>query len=423
MHHNQHLHMCSFNSQKLKIESLFKILLCIEIRRIQSQQVWSVLDRIWENLWWPKMPSTNGSCGNLSNMHQSGFEVAIELYVISIIGTLGLLGNIVSIIVLRQDKERRQTLLLLQIMALSDGLYLVAALVRYPLKYMIEEAPYQHIQLYGYPLLKMFQTITIWMMVLVTVDRFIYVCKPLHAQDMFRQKTRRTFAVLVFVFGTIYSLPRFFESCLMTYDICDNKTKTIVIIRKEFHNVYYYNIYRYAMHILFLYMGPLVTLCVMNIQLIITIRKSRQLHREMRRPSFSSSSSYRTNALTYRTTSARHYPPSHAYNSQTENNATLVLIIIIIVFILCETPESLLRIVIALDQHIEYIDAISPAFYRCNTMSVLLMVINCSINFLIYLLFGRRFRHILKETFIDKFQMPSTLTRETLPLRQQNIYA
>ncbi|KAK2144940.1 hypothetical protein LSH36_717g00003 [Paralvinella palmiformis] len=360
-----------------------------------------------------KMTTMNDSCDvnrssdDSSTLTDDGrFHVAIELYLISFIGIVGILGNIVSIIVLRQDKERRQTLLLLQVLAVSDALYLLSALLRYPVKYlMYDVSQYHRIQLYVYPLLKMFQTITIWMMVLVTVDRFIYVCRPLQAQDIFNQTSRRTFAVLVFVFGSLYSLPRFLDRCLITYQVCDNRTLTGVIYKPMFNNAYYYNIYRYAMHLVFLYLGPLVTLCVMNTRLIVTIRRSRQLHREMRVKG--------------------HYvgTAGAGYTSQTENNATLVLIIIILVFIVCETPELILRILIVLDQHVDSISAISPAFYRFNTMSALFMVINCSINFFIYFLFGKRFRYILKETFIYKFQTTtSLLTRETLPLRQQNIY-
>ena len=362
------------------------------------------------------MPLLNGSCTNRTVTQQSDFEVAIELYLISIIGVLGLVGNIISVIVLWHDKDRRQTLLLLQILALSDGLYLVAALVRYPLKYMIQDLLYQHIQLYGYPLLKMFQTITIWMMVLVAVDRFIHVCKPLHVH-MLRQRTRKILAALVFVFGTLYSMPRFFEKCLLTVELCDNKTRAVLMPNVMFHSVYYYTVYRYAMHLLFLYLGPLITLCVVNIKLIITIRKSRQLHQEMHEMRVPS---YQRNTSSYCANQPCHNTTNQTYNSQTEDNATLVLAIIILVFIICETPESITRIIIGLNIHIESIKAITPAFYGLNTLSALFMVINCSINFFIYVLFGKRFRQIINETFIVKLRIQSS-DRERIPLQQHNI--
>ena len=64
---------------------------------------------------------------------------------------------------------------------MADGLYLVAALLRYPLKYVLVEERYIDMQPVVFPLLKTFQTIAIWMVVLVTVDRFTCVCRPMEA--------------------------------------------------------------------------------------------------------------------------------------------------------------------------------------------------------------------------------------------------
>ena len=52
------------------------------------------------------------------------------------------------------------------------------------------------------------QTIAIWMMVLVTIDRFTCVCRPLVAPRYFNRVTRRRYAFLVFVVGFLYNLPR-----------------------------------------------------------------------------------------------------------------------------------------------------------------------------------------------------------------------
>ena len=53
------------------------------------------------------------------------------------------------------------------------------------------------------------QTIAIWMIVLVTVDRFTCVCRPLVAPRYFNRITRPRFVVLVFIAGFLYNLPRY----------------------------------------------------------------------------------------------------------------------------------------------------------------------------------------------------------------------
>ena len=52
---------------------------------------------------------------------------------------LGLFGNVVSIVVLRKDRERREALFLLQMLAFADAFYITVALLRYPLKYLLPD--------------------------------------------------------------------------------------------------------------------------------------------------------------------------------------------------------------------------------------------------------------------------------------------
>ena len=112
----------------------------------------------------------NQSYGNTFTI--TVFDIIVELYLISAFCIIGLCGNFVSLVVLRKDEVRHHGLFLLQALAVSDGAYLVVALLRYPAKHLInDEVIYLNVQLYVFPLLKITQTICIWMMVLVTVDR------------------------------------------------------------------------------------------------------------------------------------------------------------------------------------------------------------------------------------------------------------
>ena len=124
-----------------------------------------------------KMPSVNGTgCYNQSSvvegLNSSTFHVIMELYLITPICLIGICGNFVSLVVLKKDEIRHHGLFLLQALAACDAFYLVVALMRYPTKHLIpDEVIYLNIQLYIFPLLKIAQTMCIWIMVLVTVDR------------------------------------------------------------------------------------------------------------------------------------------------------------------------------------------------------------------------------------------------------------
>lgn len=89
-------------------------------------------------------------------------ETVVQLYLISLLIAFGVVANVVSIIVLRQDRERRDTLFLLQALAVADALYLIAAIMRYPVKHLIKTQfdgsnRYVDMQPVVFPLLKTFQ--------------------------------------------------------------------------------------------------------------------------------------------------------------------------------------------------------------------------------------------------------------------------
>lgn len=105
-----------------------------------------------------------------------------------------------------------------------------------------------------------------------------------------------------------------------------------------------------------------------------------------------------------------HSPSGSLLSGQSDKNATTVLIIIVIVFIVCETPELVQKCVSFTERNFPYSDLLSREVIRFNMVSQLLMVINSSINFFIYLIFGRRFRRILKETFRFSFHFGSQST-------------
>lgn len=329
------------------------------------------------------------------SLHETTFHMVVELYLISLLCFVGLFGNIVSIVVLRKDKERKEALFLLQALAIADGLYLIVALLRYPLKYIVpDELTYTVMQPYVFPLLKVCQAIAIWMMVLVTIDRFIYVCHPLRAPLIFNSRSRRIMAISVFVICFLYNLPRFFDSCIRSFfNPCTNTTVASMVYVPAFHNVLYFDIYMYGLYLVLLYVGPLSILTFMNFRLVKAIKHSIQRHRDC------------------------------SGNNLNDNNATLVLIIIVLVFLVCETPELILKVIILIDRNVESMQIYDSGVVSLTTISKLLMVINSSVNFFIYLTFGKRFRKVLRETFDFKTMLSTTaVTRESVPLQNHVRY-
>jgi hypothetical protein len=320
------------------------------------------------------------------------FEVVLELYVMSVLCVSGLFGNVICVVVLRRDKQRRETTFLLQALAIADGLYIICAILRYPLKHVVRDrADWVMLQPYVFPLLKTCQTLCIWMMVLVTVDRFLFVCHPLRSP----LKHRGAGVIVVTIVAVLYNLPRFFDSCVMRFhDVCGNRTTSRMVYSQLFQNILYFDIYQYSMYMLFLYILPLTALLVLNIKLIQAVRVSRK-----RVQSANSTVSY-------------------------ENNVTLILAIIIVVFIVCETPELFLKIATVVSRHLGSTEIFNLDLLRFGIVNEVLLVINSSSNFVIYILLGKRFRRVMKETFRGlthsgnaSVYSPDALNQQVIPLQ------
>ena len=221
-------------------------------------------------------------------------------------------------------------------------------------------------------------------------SRYIYVCMPLRAVCLMKPHTRYCCTSALIILSCIYNLPRFFDSCIMTFvDIC---TDTVILTQKvyspTFNKTLYFDIYIYTTYIILLYVGPLVTLMVLNTRLIRMIRRSARRQRSF-----------------------------GAQNEHSDSNATLVLVIVVIVFIICNTPELILKFLACLDRIFNQINLPPILLAELATVTEFLMVINASANFFIYFAFGRRFRMVMKQTFRYISTTSTPLTAEIIPLR------
>lgn len=106
--------------------------------------------------------STDALSPDNGRKESSTFHMVVQLYIISLLAAFGLVANVLSVIVLRQDRERRDALFLLQAVAVADACYLIVAVPRYPLRYLIPIAAdgsnrWVDMQPVVFPLLKTFQ--------------------------------------------------------------------------------------------------------------------------------------------------------------------------------------------------------------------------------------------------------------------------
>ena len=329
-----------------------------------------------------------GQPNNSRNMSDSDDDLALELsckfysfmvYTV-IMGTLivgGVVGNSLAFVVFWKDSIKTTASFLFQSLALVDTTLLLLVSLMYPTDEFVSFTGWltgysrirPYIFVYLFPLLLIAQTASIWVVVLLAVNRYIAVCFPLKALRWCAISKVKKQLACVLLFAVLYNLIRFAEFRIHTYETNDNGTtyKTVARHTKLGNERLYHILYHNVMYMIFLLGLPILILTVLNIRLMQALTTSRRNRMEM---------------LSRR--------------QQQDNRVTFVLIVIIIVFIICQLPAFVNQVMWNFAPN-QARDCGSYQFYL-RPVSNTLVVLNSAVNFVIYAAFNKRFRHVLAQT-------------------------
>ncbi|XP_013414301.1 FMRFamide receptor [Lingula anatina] len=310
------------------------------------------------------------------------YNYIMNVYVTGILCVFGVIGNILSLIILLQDKKKSITFYLLRAVAVADTCLLITTLFVYvlpavypytgELKFFSWNMPY--LQAWVWPFAMMAHTGAVWTVVTVTFDRYIAVCIPYRAKFLRTIERGRAGIGLVTAFSVLYNLPRFFDVQVKEiYDFCENVTRVYFDL-----NLYAYSGYRIG-YVIVSYFAiniicPISILTYLNIRLIMALRRGQRRRASIGRASMSA--------------------------KKDDHNVTLLLIVIVIAFILCQLPSVVTQAMYAWQEQLGTKMLMFQRFYV--PFSNAMVILNSSINFLIYCVFGRSFRRMMQRVLCWK---------------------
>lgn len=326
------------------------------------------------------------------------WRVVIQVGFVSFLIIFGCLGNAVSVTVLHKDNDRKNaTNWLLQMLAVVDTLYLITCVFIQPLKVIHDDTnwfpqlrrafPYMEPHMWAFASIT--QTITVWMVLLVTVDRYIAICHPLNSN--LRSIDRCKIAVVITIFCAIlYNIPRFLEREIVMKTSCETGERVVHVQRSDLRNSKtYYLVYKFIFYLFFRSLGPLLALIFLNVRLIMALSTVRRRQKSMTK---------------------RH---------RNRENITLMLVVVVTIFIFCEIPSLILRLLVSGREYKWFKIELLPLQYA-NCISNALLTINSSVNFLIYCLIGKKFRKILLNMYCGGAGGNLVEVSETEPLTMKS---
>ena len=305
----------------------------------------------------------------------------LYLFVIDTIvtGTIivgGVIGNSLAFVVFWKDNLKTSASFLFQSLALVDSAYLLLSIPVFPVPSFVAYTNwmkgYEDIVAYVYvyilPLVNVVQTASIWVVVLLSINRYIAVCFPFKALRWCTISKVKKQLAFVLLSAVLYNIPKCAESRIKyvtydngtTYKPCSFDTN---LGKAKLYDI----IYDSVLYFTFLVALPIFTLTYVNIRLIQALKARRRKRSEM-----------------------------VSQLQQNDNNVTVVLIIVIVVFIICQIPAFVGYALLNMTS--DNAKFCGGYDFYLRPVANMLLVLNSAVNFDIYVVFNKRFRQVLTQT-------------------------
>ncbi|KAH3777543.1 thyrotropin-releasing hormone receptor-like [Dreissena polymorpha] len=304
--------------------------------------------------------------------HQSipGYKLCMHT-LLPIICVLGIIGIIVTIIVLSHKSMSTSTNNYLISLAVTDLLFLIVIGVRIfdtRLDRVIHHY-YLVIMTYGNILINVVLLASVWLTVMLTVERYIAICHPLRAITLCTVVRARIIIISIVVSAFLYHVVDIFRYTILFHpDPCVEKDVPAIQFTPLGLNQNFRKVKSWVDCFLFA-ISPIIMVLVLNILLILEIHRSTKYLRHH----LANDSNVRT------------------IISCEEKRITWMLIIVVIVSGVCQGPYIILGIFKTL-----FPGVIFSHFNTMTYVTVLFLVLRSSFNFIIYCWFSETFRNTFK---------------------------
>ncbi|PVD21427.1 hypothetical protein C0Q70_19600 [Pomacea canaliculata] len=317
-------------------------------------------------------------------------------YVPPVLIVLGTLGNIVSFIVLRRRAMCKvSSYLYLASLAVADSLVLYIGLLRLWLIELIE-VDFHNSSDWVCKLMVSFgyiaSDLSVWMIIAVTVERYIVVCFPLRACTMCN--TNRAKVVICFIALLIFCINIHF---FWTVSLVEDSNNVTNCQATPSHIYLVDEIWPWVDACFYSFL-PFVTILILNILIISEVVKARTHRQNLQSMNEYHYHQQRPQRPQQRRSTAATVFGCRRFSSPGEGTKlTVMLLTVSFTFLLTTLPMNISLIVTAFWNQQKHSERQMAQFNLAKTITELLMYVNHSINFFLYCATGQKFRKQIAE--------------------------
>ncbi|XP_064620571.1 FMRFamide receptor-like [Lineus longissimus] len=304
-----------------------------------------------------------------------------KVYVMPVLAVFGFVGNCLSFVVLSKEMRPTSTTVFLKALAVADNAVLIIYLLYFSFSSVYvftgRLLPYfklfEKTKSFSWALLWFTKVISVYVVVCVTVERFIAVCRPHRARTWCKVRNAKIVVGCICLSSFVYNMPKcLLFKTLMMYDPCLKESVPVAVSTALGNNQYFNTLYKVILYILLVFIIPLTTILVLNYQLIKAIKRGNRSNN-------------------------RHKKRQASYDAITKR-----VVAVCCVFTILELPAVVMN-VLELCAFVEglvngqrLLQMVSKTATGLLHLSYMFSTLNSCVNFYIYFLTGNGFRRTLK---------------------------
>lgn len=320
-------------------------------------------------------------CGNFSSQEFSKLTIFFNT-LLPVLCCIGILGIILTMVILSHKSMSTSTNAYLMSMASADLFYLLILSTKFLGEKFSGKDFYMFDIYFGYAnvFLDTFFLASIWLTVMLTVERYIAICHPLRAMVICTVRRARWIIIGIYIFSFICNSLQFMRIKIIKGNhVCYKNDYFMLHLTEIGNSMIFRNLYAFIVICTLSAIIPFCLLLYFNCCLIYEIHKSTKhlrYHLAMN--------------LTIRTI---------VYSEQMK--ITMMLVSIIVVFFICQAPLISLNVI---NCFIQWKIMGSPSYYQillhCTSS---LMTLKSLFNFILYCWFSEKFWNTFKRLFCIKY--------------------